>query len=125
MPLFQSPPRTASATAGRGRNDPCPCGSGRKYKNCCSGKAPASTAAAPKAEPTPSRQAEIYGLRDAGRFTEALRLAERYAHENPTSAEAQATLASVFLHAGQAEDAARCSLRAVRLAPGVARHHYA
>lgn len=22
-----------------GRNDPCPCGSGRKYKHCCAGKA--------------------------------------------------------------------------------------
>jgi hypothetical protein len=22
------------------RNDPCPCGSGRKYKNCCEGKRP-------------------------------------------------------------------------------------
>lgn len=21
-----------------GRNDPCPCGSGKKYKNCCIGK---------------------------------------------------------------------------------------
>ena len=21
-----------------GRNDPCPCGSGKKYKNCCLGK---------------------------------------------------------------------------------------
>jgi len=21
-----------------GRNDPCPCGSGRKYKQCCAGK---------------------------------------------------------------------------------------
>ncbi|HPA73466.1 MAG: SEC-C domain-containing protein [Spirochaetes bacterium] len=20
---------------GTGRNDPCPCGSGKKYKNCC------------------------------------------------------------------------------------------
>jgi hypothetical protein len=26
------PPRTAQST---GRNDPCPCGSGRKYKHCC------------------------------------------------------------------------------------------
>lgn len=26
--------------AGVGRNDPCPCGSGRKYKNCCLGKLP-------------------------------------------------------------------------------------
>ena len=23
-----------------GRNDPCPCGSGKKYKQCCLGKAP-------------------------------------------------------------------------------------
>ena len=26
------------------RNAPCPCGSGRKYKKCCYGKAPAATA---------------------------------------------------------------------------------
>jgi hypothetical protein len=23
-----------------GRNDPCPCGSGQKYKNCCEGNEP-------------------------------------------------------------------------------------
>ncbi|MDQ3609350.1 MAG: SEC-C metal-binding domain-containing protein [Actinomycetota bacterium] len=28
------PPRSAPST---GRNDPCPCGSGRKYKRCCAG----------------------------------------------------------------------------------------
>lgn len=26
-------------TANTGRNDPCPCGSGKKYKQCCEGKA--------------------------------------------------------------------------------------
>lgn len=25
----------ASANASAGRNDPCPCGSGKKFKNCC------------------------------------------------------------------------------------------
>ncbi|MBI4476238.1 MAG: SPASM domain-containing protein [Acidobacteria bacterium] len=32
--------RCQSAAAGHrsGRNDPCPCGSGRKYKKCCAGK---------------------------------------------------------------------------------------
>lgn len=25
-----------------GRNDPCPCGSGKKYKHCCIGKAQSS-----------------------------------------------------------------------------------
>ena len=29
---------------GVGRNDPCPCGSGRKYKKCCAGRAPAAEA---------------------------------------------------------------------------------
>lgn len=30
--------RTVKATPKVGRNDPCPCGSGRKYKNCCLNK---------------------------------------------------------------------------------------
>ena len=28
-------PRKVKASAKIGRNDPCPCGSGKKYKNCC------------------------------------------------------------------------------------------
>ena len=28
-----------------GRNEPCPCGSGKKYKKCCLGKPPAQVAA--------------------------------------------------------------------------------
>ena len=29
-------PKTEQAVSNKvGRNDPCPCGSGRKYKNCC------------------------------------------------------------------------------------------
>ena len=31
----------AETRARAGRNDPCPCGSGRKYKRCCFGKASA------------------------------------------------------------------------------------
>ncbi|MBW1945743.1 MAG: SEC-C domain-containing protein [Deltaproteobacteria bacterium] len=29
---------SAQATSKPGRNDPCPCGSGLKYKKCCLGK---------------------------------------------------------------------------------------
>jgi uncharacterized protein YecA (UPF0149 family) len=35
------PPRPAPRPQAHpriGRNDPCPCGSGRKYKKCCMGK---------------------------------------------------------------------------------------
>ncbi len=30
-----NPPKPVVASAKVGRNDPCPCGSGKKYKQCC------------------------------------------------------------------------------------------
>lgn len=30
-----NPPEPIKATIEPGRNDPCPCGSGKKYKKCC------------------------------------------------------------------------------------------
>lgn len=35
-----------------GRNDPCPCGSGKKYKRCCSDSDRARSAVAPNTQPT-------------------------------------------------------------------------
>jgi tetratricopeptide (TPR) repeat protein len=49
-----------------GRNDRCPCGSGRKFKHCC-GQAPAP---APSARPDPQISA-LVGLLQAGRLQEA------------------------------------------------------
>jgi uncharacterized protein YecA (UPF0149 family) len=44
-PVSPAPGRTSSSASGLtsqvGRNDPCPCGSGRKYKKCCGKGAPA------------------------------------------------------------------------------------
>jgi SEC-C motif-containing protein len=37
--LRQGPAPIKSTTPKVGRNDPCPCGSGKKYKQCCLGKA--------------------------------------------------------------------------------------
>ncbi len=37
-----------------GRNDPCPCGSGKKFKKCCLGKTPRSAALSPDARPAHS-----------------------------------------------------------------------
>jgi hypothetical protein len=34
-PLFPAPEPVINPLRGIGRNDPCPCGSGRKYKKCC------------------------------------------------------------------------------------------
>jgi len=38
QPLPPGPIQRAPATPKTGRNDPCPCGSGRKYKKCCLGR---------------------------------------------------------------------------------------
>ncbi len=56
-----------------GRNDPCPCGSGKKYKKCCLGKVPPPT---PDLEETYWREhgirikkeKDVAGIREAGRL---------------------------------------------------------
>ena len=35
LDLLLNPPKTVTAEKKIGRNDPCPCGSGRKFKKCC------------------------------------------------------------------------------------------
>ncbi|MEZ5563491.1 MAG: SEC-C metal-binding domain-containing protein [Gammaproteobacteria bacterium] len=56
-----------------GRNEPCPCGSGKKYKNCCA-RDPAQIAAELSAveAQTPSLSAEIAKLRDKVREQSAV-----------------------------------------------------
>ena len=44
---------SANATAKVGRNDPCPCGSGRKYKHCCQAKDASAEFAAGTAQGSP------------------------------------------------------------------------
>ncbi|MHC4275343.1 MAG: sulfotransferase [Planctomycetota bacterium] len=62
----------ANAGSEIGRNDPCPCGSGRKYKKCCMGKAaprPQATAA-----PPPDHREQLLVAEDharAGRLSQA------------------------------------------------------
>jgi SEC-C motif-containing protein len=38
-PLREGPAPVKASQPKPGRNDPCPCGSGKKYKHCCLGKA--------------------------------------------------------------------------------------
>jgi hypothetical protein len=58
-----------------GRNDPCPCGSERKYKKCC------ASAHAPEAKRDPKPQ-NLFGASGAS----ALRILDSFAHEaRPTS----------------------------------------
>jgi len=56
-----APAKPAAPARGRGekvgRNDPCPCGSGRKYKNCCLHKDAAAQPAADQGPPGSRQQA--------------------------------------------------------------------
>jgi len=81
-----------------GRNDPCPCGSGKKYKHCCldQHKAAGYVEHTGKAEKHPARKAEqaqlikriekAFGLLRSGRYTEAIdrvsKLITRYPNED-------------------------------------------
>lgn len=50
-------PQNSNTSAGKvGRNDPCPCGSGKKYKKCHGAPAPPPQSAAPQPSQSPNRQ---------------------------------------------------------------------
>ncbi len=70
-----------------GRNEPCPCGSGQKFKKCCAGRAegvPSSeTARSPLTEQARNREGSAYrsagggSLKDGERASEPVRVLER------------------------------------------------
>ena len=121
-------PHTASriaAATGPSRNDPCPCGSGRKFKHCCVGKPATSAPAQPAfAQSADAERQRIRELRDAGRFLEAIRLAHGYVTRRPLDTAAHNELGLLYLHAGRTAEAIPPLRRAVQLAPKEARHHY-
>ena len=67
-----------------GRNDPCPCGSGRKYKHCCLAKDEAAAAVA-REEAMAAAEAEA-AVEPAEADTPAPTLAPRHQTEQPWKA---------------------------------------
>ena len=64
---------------GRGRNDPCPCGSGRKYKNCCLGSnngglLPSDAAAISSVSGNPRQLVAMYRAARFGELESCLRV---------------------------------------------------
>jgi len=99
-----------------GRNDPCPCGSGRKYKKCCA---------------APARRGPDLRLlfREAqqehrqGRLEGAERLCGQVLAADPQHAGALHLLGLLALQAGRHDRAAELFRKAVFLDPGSARYH--
>jgi tetratricopeptide (TPR) repeat protein len=108
-----------------GRNDPCPCGSGLKYKKCCLPKDEAAAAAArPPAPPPAPRQSTVFkpvdweydrldqdsnhvvDLIDAGRLDEAEAAARDLLRNYPESSDGLERLGYVHEKRGDHKQAA-------------------
>ncbi len=144
----RSPPlKRPMAAAMPGRNDPCPCGSGKKYKKCC---AVGTSAAPPRLD-----LAHLFALNNSGRFpeleTEAWSLIKTYRDSGmlwkllsgalwqqgrdalpalemaakmlPNDAEAHANLGIVHRARGRLDEAEASHRRAIGINPDYAEAH--
>jgi tetratricopeptide (TPR) repeat protein len=115
-----------SLTAKVGRNDPCPCGSGRKYKHCCHAKEPGAQFAANQGiRSSPAEKLRLNNLFaaakqhvDAARLADAVAALAEIVQLDPSSATAHYNLGAAYLRYGRFADAAASLQRAVDLQPG-------
>ena len=111
---------TARDTLRVGRNDRCPCGSGRKFKHCCELKQarPTPSTAAPSTARTIAANVEaVKRLSAAGRWNDAIPLLIEIARLDPRSADAHHDLGVTCLRCGRAADAVLALQRAIELRP--------
>jgi tetratricopeptide (TPR) repeat protein len=100
-----------------GRNDPCPCGSGKKYKRCCEGRA-----APLRQAPSPAEINPIIALYNAGRYAEVESRARRLLDLYPDFGFGWKLLGSALQIQGQ--NALPAFQKAVELLPREADAHY-
>ena len=88
-----------------GRNDPCPCGSGKKFKHCCLdrhttvGQAPRTGKEAEQANLI-KRTEKAFGLLRSGRYTEAIDRASTLITRYPNEDRLHDIIATGHLYAG-------------------------
>jgi Flp pilus assembly protein TadD len=109
-----------------GRNAPCPCGSGKKFKHCCraresgthqSGTTGRPTSAQRQRVQTMIRAAKQHG--DEGRWYEANAVMQEVVRNDPSNPRAHHDLGLTYLHCGRPREAAASFERALSLQPGV------
>ena len=111
-----------------GRNDPCPCGSGKKFKHCCAEKAALGDGLSgiadvrPPMAGTPQRLATLARAAQerwrAGQYAEAIGPLLEIAHHRPKSPEAHYELGLTFAKCGRFPEAVTRLRAAVELRPG-------
>jgi protein O-GlcNAc transferase len=107
------------------RNDPCPCGSGRKYKKCCKERDDelAAKRSAQKASTASDYQVALSHLQ-AGRLIEAESICKRILEVEPNKPEVLHMLGVIAYQAGMFDVAVDLIRGSLQFAPTVAEAHY-
>jgi hypothetical protein len=99
-----------------GRNDPCPCGSGRKYKLCCQAKEVTVDLAAPWAQSAPAPKtkalalvAKAQRLWADGKQTDAISAFREAAALDTGNPDLLHDLGAAYFHCGRLSEAAEAS----------------
>lgn len=114
-----------------GRNDPCPCGSGKKYKKCCVVKGEErreDTLSTPPDERSvkrqPAREAEIENLfrralnqLDRNEYDKAARAFRSVLRLDPEHYKALTGLGRCLMEIGMREEARECFRKALEIKP--------
>ena len=111
-----------------GRNEPCPCGSGKKYKHCCLEKHEAARQAKDpeQAENLRAKEKEqkqlikniekAFGLLSSRKYSEAIRLALNLINNYPNEDRLHDIVATCHLYAGECEEAIEICRRRLEVA---------
>ena len=106
------------------RNSPCPCGSGKRYKNCCGALAAPDSAGVARGEPTAeSLLAQATARHEAGRLDEAKSLYEEALRRDPGNAFATHYLGVLAMQRGALDESLRRLERSLELRPDVPAFH--
>ena len=111
-----------------GRNDPCPCGSGKKFKQCCLGKpSGAATQTQPQAQArSPQQLLQLaMGHHQAGRLKEAETGYRQLLQTAPGHPQLLFNLGLVLRAMGSLDEASGCLRKAIKAEPGIAEFHLA
>jgi tetratricopeptide (TPR) repeat protein len=104
-----------------GRNDPCPCGSGKKFKRCCGAKQEPVVLGA---RPSPALRQRLQALSqaalvrwDSGRWADAIPIMMKIVRLDPNSPQAHHDLGVMYACCGRLAEATESLQTAVQLSP--------
>jgi thioredoxin-like negative regulator of GroEL len=108
------------ASSKTGRNDPCPCGSGKKYKLCCQNKTQAQQH--PQAM-TPQAMRMAFTQYQAGRFPQAEAVCHQVLRASPRQPDALHLLGAIALNDARIEESIRWISQAISIQPNNPEYH--